>query len=337
MFKRPDLFNEIIGTTIILLSFMLAWLLMDYHRFTFTPLPLDSQEQLFELKPGSSIHSVSRQFEAKGWIRFAEYLRLYARLNQLDKIKAGEYRVQSGQSAVDLLKDFTEGKVILHALTLIEGWNIHQVLDAVRSDSRLQQTLGDVDPLTLMQALDKPDLHPEGQFLPDTYHFNRDTRDLDLLLSAHQSLQDTLMQAWEQRDEGLPLKTPYEALTLASIVEKETGVASERPLIAGVFITRLRKGMKLQTDPTVIYGMGERFDGNIRRKDLREDTPYNTYVHKGLTPTPISMPGKAAIEAVMHPQEEGYIFFVSRGDGSHKFSRTLTEHNAAVRKYQLKK
>ena len=190
-----------------------------------------------------------------------------------------------------------------------------------------------------MEKIGSKGLHPEGQFLPDTYSFSRQTTDLQYLQQAHQALQNILATAWENRDENLPIKTPYEALTLASIVEKETGAAHERPLIAGVFMTRLRKNMKLQTDPTVIYGMGSRYQGNIKRKHLREDTPYNTYVHKGITPTPISMPGAAAIEAVMHPKEEGYLYFVAKADGSgeHYFSKTLKEHNQAVRKYQLKK
>jgi UPF0755 protein len=190
-----------------------------------------------------------------------------------------------------------------------------------------------------MEKLGNKDLHPEGQFLPDTYSFSKNTTDLEFLQQAHLALNETLQTAWASRDENLPLNNPYEALTLASIVEKETGAAHERPLIAGVFISRLRKNMKLQTDPTVIYGMGARYKGNIKRKHLREDTPYNTYVHKGLTPTPISMPGAAAIEAVMHPKEEGYIYFVAKHDGSgeHYFSKTLKEHNKAVRKYQLKK
>ena len=188
-----------------------------------------------------------------------------------------------------------------------------------------------------MEKLGKPELHPEGQFLPDTYAFARGTLDINILSRAHQALNEALLENWSKRSEKLPLQSPYEALILASIIEKETGKAQERPLIAGVFTKRLKKGMKLQTDPTVIYGMGDNYKGNIRKKDLREDTPYNTYVHKGLTPTPISLAGKAAIHAATHPDEQGYLYFVAKGDGSHYFSKTLKEHNAAVRKYQLKK
>jgi len=185
-----------------------------------------------------------------------------------------------------------------------------------------------------MERLGLPDTHPEGQFLPDTYHFPAGTRDVDFLLRIHRMLQASLQAAWEARDLGLPLKTPYEALILASIVEKETGIADERPQVAGVFTRRLQKRMRLEADPTVIYGMGDSFDGDIRRGDLRRDTPYNTYVIRGLPPTPIAMPGRSAIEAALHPASGDALFFVATGQGGHVFSRTLTEHRAAVTRYQ---
>ncbi len=337
MFSREDFINEIIGILVIVSSFTIAWFLMDYHRFTLSSLKLDSSETFYELQSGSTIHSISRDFEERGWIRHKEYLRIYAKLNELIDIKAGEYALSKDLGVVDLLKNFVLGKVILHQITLIEGWNIKQTIAAIRQNDKLKKTLSDTSVEDIMPALGYPELHPEGQFLPDTYTFSRNTTDRDLLKTAHIALQDVLNKGWQQRAENLPLKTPYEALILASIVEKETGVAEERPLIAGVFTTRLRKKMKLQTDPTVIYGMGDSFNGNIKRKHLLQDTPYNTYTRKGLTPTPISMPGQAAIQAVLHPREEGYLYFVAKGDGSHYFSKTLKEHNAAVRKYQLKK
>jgi UPF0755 protein len=201
----------------------------------------------------------------------------------------------------------------------------------------LQQTLGDAGESDIMTRIGHAGEHPEGRFLPDTYHFPSGMTDVAFLKRAYDAMAEELADAWEKRDAGLPLRTPYEALILASIVEKETGKAGERPLIAGVFVQRLRKGMRLQTDPTVIYGMGEAFDGNIRRRDLLADTPYNTYTRNGLPPTPIAMPGRDAIAAAMHPQEDGYLYFVSRGDGSHYFSRTLEVHEQAVKKFQLGK
>ena len=219
----------------------------------------------------------------------------------------------------------------------MEGWNFKQVLAAVSGHEALKHTLKGLTDGEIMARLGHPGEHPEGRFYPDTYKFPRGTTDAAFLERAYQSMSRLLAEEWGKRDPDLPLKTPYEALILASIVEKETGVADERSEIAGVFVRRLRKGMKLQTDPTVIYGMGDNFKGNIRRRDLKQDTPYNTYVHTGLPPTPISMPGSAAIRAVLHPAPGKSLYFVARGDGSHYFSKSLAEHNRAVRKFQLKK
>jgi UPF0755 protein len=228
------------------------------------------------------------------------------------------------------------GKVRQYALTLVEGWNFRQVMDAVQSHPSLAHTLQGLENAAIMAQLGHPDEHPEGRFLPDTYHFPKGLSDVAFLQRAYDAMAQTLAQEWEGRAVGLPLQTPYEALILASIVEKETGLASERQAIAGVFVRRLEKRMRLQTDPTVIYGMGERYDGNIRKQDLLEDTPYNTYRRLGLPPTPIAMPGRDAIHATLHPDDSQNIYFVSRGDGSHHFSATLEEHNNAVIKYQLK-
>ena len=236
-----------------------------------------------------------------------------------------------------MLALLVSGRSVSYSLTLLEGWNIRQVRAAVAGHEALRQTLEGVDNLDLMERLGHPGKHPEGRFFPDTYQFRRGTTDVEFLLRAMRKMDEELAQAWQARAENIPLQSAEEALILASIIEKETGLASERPQIAGVFSRRLQKGMKLQTDPTVIYGMGEDFDGNIRRKDLREDTPYNTYVHTGLPPTPICMPGREALRAAVDPAPGNSLFFVSRGDGSHVFSATLKEHNAAVRQYQLKK
>ncbi|MDH3899409.1 MAG: endolytic transglycosylase MltG, partial [Gammaproteobacteria bacterium] len=251
------------------------------------------------------------------------------------RLQTGEYKLMPDMTPASLLEALTSGDVIQHALVIVEGQTFHEVLETMRRSDVLQQTLGESDASDLMVRLGHAGEHPEGRFLPDTYHFPGGTTDVAFLGRAYNAMAEELAAAWDKRDEGLPFSTPYEALILASIVEKETGQADERPLIAGVFVQRLRKGMRLQTDPTVIYGMGEEYDGNIRRRDLLADTPYNTYTRNGLPPTPIAMPGRHAIDAVMHPQEDGNLYFVARGDGSHYFSRTLKVHEQAVKKFQL--
>jgi UPF0755 protein len=255
---------------------------------------------------------------------------------QETSVKAGEYRLEVGQSPLDLIDLFSSGDSILYSFTIIEGWTFRQLLTELARDPILVKTIGDATTAEIMAQISNADEHPEGRFLPDTYHFPRGTGDIAFLKRAYRTMQQKLAEEWGARDADLPLQSAYEALTLASIIEKETGAAFERPLIAAAFIQRLRKNMRLQTDPTIIYGLGEGFDGNIRYRDLRKDTPYNTYLHKGLTPTPIALPGIDSIRAALHPAESDAIYFVSKGDGTHHFSRTLEEHNAAVSKYQLK-
>jgi UPF0755 protein len=334
---REDLVNEIIGIVLVVSSFVTAWILLDYYRFTIKPLTGESVAVDYEIKAGESISSLSVDFAQRGWIRHPLYLKFYARQNNLQDIKLGHYQLMPQQTISEVLQKFVTADVELRKITIIEGWTSAQMLDAIRQHPDIRQTLTDKSLQEIMALLGNDQLHPEGQFLPDTYAFARDTTDLEILQTAHKALNDTVQNLWQQRQQNLPINAPYDALILASIVEKETGVAAERPLIAGVFITRLRKNMKLQTDPTVIYGMGDKYKGNIRKKDLLKDTPYNTYVHKGLTPSPISLAGADAILAATQPDEQGYLYFVAKGDGTHYFSRTLQEHNDAVRKYQLKK
>jgi UPF0755 protein len=332
------MFHRVVGFLLICTSLVIAWFMMEYSHFTKTPLKLPVQGVNYLVEPGSSLSHIARDLEQKGILGNALYFRVLARLEgKAQQIKAGEYHIITGTNPSELLSLLVSGKVTSYSLTLIEGWNFKQVLAAVAENSALKHTLEGMMPEQVMEKMGHPGEHPEGRFLPDTYHFPRGTTDLAFLKRAHDAMSALLEKEWQNRDPGLPLKTPYEALILASIVEKETGQASERPRIAGVFVRRLQKGMKLQTDPTVIYGMGDDFDGNIRRKDLKTDTPYNTYVHGGLTPTPISMPGADAIRAVLHPDSGKSLYFVARGDGSHQFSDTLKEHNRAVRKYQLKR
>lgn len=330
--------SKLLGILLIVLSLLGGWLWMAYKEFLATPLQLPDGEVVFQVERGASLAKIARDLEATGMLSDARFLQWYGRYTgQASKIRAGEYLLGDGLVPDALLALLVSGKAVTHALTLLEGWNISQVRTAVATHEALQDTLGEADDQELMRRLGRPGEHPEGRFFPDTYHFQRNTTDIEFLRRALSKMDEELDAAWSQRASDLPLDNPYQALILASIVEKETGQASERSQIAGVFTRRLNKGMRLQTDPTVIYGMGEAFDGNIRRKDLRADTPYNTYVHGGLPPTPICMPGRGALRAAVDPKPGDTLFFVSRGDGSHVFSATLKAHNAAVRKYQLKR
>jgi UPF0755 protein len=325
---------------VVLLSVSLAagWLWLDYRRFVSNPLPIGATGVTLTLAPGSSLRRVAQELVDKGLLEQPYYFRVLARLRgKADRLQAGEYHILPDTTPTALLGQLTSGRVVQYPLTLIEGWTFSQVLAAIGRDTRLRQTLEDLTTREVMARLGQPEQHPEGQFYPDTYHFPRGTSDLQFLRRAYETMQLVLAEEWKQRQPELPLTTPYEALTLASIIEKETGLASERAEIAGVFVRRLRLGMKLQTDPTVIYGLGSAFDGNLRRRDLVADTPYNTYVHSGLPPTPIAMPGRDSIHAALNPAAGKNLYFVARGDGSHQFSQSLAEHNRAVRKYQLKR
>jgi len=253
-------------------------------------------------------------------------------------IKTGEYKIVAGTTLPQLLNQFIAGQVIQYQFTIIEGMTAQQLINSIAEDKRLIHSLEETALVEVMESLNLSQQHGEGEFSPETYNFTAGTTDVALLQRAHDLMSETLAQEWNDRAENLPYKSAYEALIMASIIEKETGIAEERSEIAGVFIRRLNKGMRLQTDPTVIYGMGESYKGNIRRKDLRTDTPYNTYTRSGLPPTPIALPSKAAIHAALHPKAGKSLYFVATGhEGRHVFSNTLTAHNKAVRKYQLKK
>jgi len=316
---------------------VLAWLLMDFQTFRQTPLTLPATGTSLVVKPGSTLKSIAYQLEQQQIVSKPVYLIVLARYLRLDaRIKAGEFQLQPGITPEQLLHQLADGKVVQHTITLIEGETFAQMMQRVSADKVLTHELENTDAETVMNAIGAPGLNPEGRFLPETYHFPRGTTDIDYLRRAFLEMEALLEQSWQERDKDLPLKTPYDALILASIVEKETAVVEERPLIAGVFVRRLRKGMRLQTDPTVIYGMGDSYKGDIRYRDLRRDTPYNTYTRYGLPPTPIALPGKDAILAVLHPAPGDALYFVARGDGSHKFSSTLKQHNRAVDRYQRK-
>ena len=330
---------KLLGLLLFVFAMVGGWFAWEYKVFTETPLAL-KEPLLLEVKPGASVAALARNLRGHGLLNEPRYFTLLARISgQGRKIKAGEYRLEPGLTPADLLALLVAGRSVEYSITLVEGWSFRQMMAAIHAHDLLTHTLSELDDAAIMNRLGRPGEHPEGRFFPDTYRFPRGETDLSLLKRAYERTESVLAEEWERREEGLPLKDPYEALILASIVEKETGQAAERPEIAGVFTRRLRKGMLLQTDPTVIYGMGESFDGNIRRKDLRTDTPYNTYTRKGLPPTPIAMPGREAIHAALHPADGKTLYFVAKGDGSgeHYFSATLKEHNWAVRKYQLKR
>jgi len=330
--------QKLLGAIVLLMSLTIGWYWMAYQNFLKAPLHLGEQGLVLLVEKGSNLKRLARDLKQQGVLSNDDYLYWHARWHQqADRIRAGEYLVPQGTTPPQLLALLISGKTISHTLTLLEGWTFEQVLAAVRNNEVLRHELDGMDAEQVMAHLGYPGVHPEGRFFPETYAFPRGTTDSEFLQRAYRMMEQQLAEAWTARNqERIMVKTPYEALILASIIEKETGVPDERPEIAGVFTRRLKRGMKLQTDPTVIYGMGDSYDGNIRRRDLLQDTPYNTYVHRGLPPTPICMPGREAIDAALDPLPGKSLYFVATGDGRHVFSATLEQHNAAVRKYQLK-
>jgi UPF0755 protein len=310
------------------LSAWLAW-------FAFRPLPLASLPLEFTVTPGTSLKALAVQLEKAGVLEEGLRFRILGRaLGYAPRIQAGSYAIDKPLTPLQLYGKMVRGEVTQAAVLLVEGWNIREVRQELARHPHLEHRLTDMTDADLLAALGASEKHPEGLFFPDTYFFSPHSPDIEVLRRAYQLQQEKLHAAWEARATGLPYKTPYEALVMASIIEKETGAPEERPLIAAVFINRLNKGMRLQTDPTVIYGLGAKFDGNLRKADLQRDTPYNTYTRAGLPPTPIAMPGEDAIRAALNPAESKALYFVARGNGTHVFSATLEEHNRAVNQYQ---
>lgn len=299
--------------------------------------PVERDAPFFlELEKGTSFIELARKMQMRGLIEDAFWLRVRALLEpKLTSIQAGYYRLEPDMSPLAMVRRMVAGDSHSWALRLPEGWTFAQVRKRLAAQPHLRHTLDGVKGERVMSRLGSDDMQPEGWFFPASYQYHKGDTDLALLAKAYRRMQKVLDKAWSQRADNLPLESPYEALILASIVERETPLDEEKPRIAGVFIRRLERGMRLQTDPTVIYGMGERYEGRIGRADLREMTPYNTYRIDGLPPTPIGMPGKIAIQAAVNPAGGDALYFVARGDGSHKFSATLKEHNRAVREYQL--
>jgi UPF0755 protein len=321
-----------------LLVFLLLSLAGGAAYYATRPLTLPSQPFSFSLNQGASLKSAARQLQQAGLIQSDQAFVLLARvLGKSGQIKAGNYELETPISMLGLLDMLVKGHVSQSEIGIVEGWTFREFRAAVKEHPGLRHDTDKLTDAEILQRIGATEKQAEGLFFPDTYYFSTGSSDLVIYRRAYQTMQQHLQEAWKNRETNLPFDSPYQALTLASIVEKETGQARDRDMIAGVFINRLRKGMKLQTDPSVIYGLGEKFDGNLRKCDLLADTPYNTYTRAGLTPTPIALPGLAALQATLHPARTEALYFVARGDGSSEFSATLEQHNRAVNKYQLHK
>ena len=330
---------------------ILAWVLLlavlvavvagwyGFERFSSTPLAVGPQRQTLDVERGSNLRGIVAQLRARDLTHAPSlYWRVLAeRMRVADRLHAGEYALDPGMTPSQLLDAMAAGRVLQRDFTIVDGWTFHQLRSALAKVPTLGQAGAALDDAEIMRRIGAAGELPEGRFLPETYAYVKGDSDLDILKRAHAAMVRTLAELWPGRAKDLPLASPYDALILASIVEKETGRADERPKIAGVFVRRLENHMLLQTDPAVIYGMGEAYAGNIRRSDLTADTPYNTYLHAGLPPTPIALPGRPAIEAALHPEPGTALYFVARGDGSHVFASSLAEHNRNVACYQLKR
>lgn len=323
---------------ILALALLVLATVVFFYAYNYLNQAVEFESQKVQIKAGSGFSSIAAKLQHKGLITNPNLWKVYARLTgKATRVQAGEYQFETGLSPVAMLDKLIKGEVIQHQITLVEGWTFKQFLQALAAEEKLEHKLTELRPSEIMAKLGDETRHPEGLFFPDSYQFTLDTSDEDILRRAFKRLETILAEEWQQRAENLPYKTAYQALIMASIVEKETGQPSERAEIAGVFVRRLQKGMRLQTDPTIIYGLGDSYKGNIRRKHLKQYTPYNTYVIPALPPTPIAMVGREAIHAALHPKPGKSLYFVAKGDGSHFFSDTLQQHNEAVRRYQLKR
>ncbi|VVP21061.1 hypothetical protein PS874_03707 [Pseudomonas fluorescens] len=330
-------FLLLLETGLVLAGLCLGVSAWKIHSALEQPLNI-TQEELLEVPKGTTPTRTLYRLEADGVIKDAFWLRVYWRFNLARQpLHKGEYRMQPGMTVEGLIDLWKRGEIVQYSLTLVEGWNFHQVRQALAKEEKLEQTLDGMSDSQVMEKLGHNGIFPEGRFFPDTYRYVRGMTDVELLKKAYDRLDEVLAKEWGQRSADLPYKEPYQALIMASLVEKETGVPQERGQIAGVFVRRMAMGMLLQTDPTVIYGLGDRYNGKLTRAHLREATPYNTYMISGLPPTPIAMVGREAIHAALNPVAGTSLYFVARGDGSHVFSDDLDAHNNAVREFQLKR
>ena len=330
-------FLLLLETGLVLAGLLLGASAWKIHSALEQPLNI-TQEEMLEVPKGTTPTRTLYRLEADGVIKDAFWLRVYWRFNLARQpLHSGEYRMLPGMTVEGLIDLWKRGEVVQYSVTLVEGWNFHQVRAALAKDEKLEQTLDGLSDAQVMEKLGHAGIFPEGRFFPDTYRFVRGMSDAELLKTAYERLDEVLAKEWEQRAADVPYTEPYQALIMASLVEKETGVPQERGQIAGVFVRRMAMGMLLQTDPTVIYGLGDRYSGKLTRAHLKEATPYNTYVISGLPPTPIAMVGREAIHAALNPVAGNSLYFVARGDGSHVFSDDLDAHNTAVREFQIKR
>ncbi|MBI3772809.1 MAG: endolytic transglycosylase MltG [Gammaproteobacteria bacterium] len=337
MSLKESLF-KILGVVILVGSLIAGWIGIDLQSFKSQSLRVAQPDMIYTVEPGAGLRKIAEDLTRMGVIDHPNYFVFWGRwLDYAGRMQTGEYALEPTLTPVQLMERMVKGEVVQHSLTVVEGWTFRQLLQAVLNQKGIKPTLSGLSPAEVMAHLGKAGEHPEGRFFPDTYLFPGNTTDVDFLKRAMKLMDERLAKEWGSRDPGVPYKSPYEALIMASIVERETGVGHERPDIAGVFVRRLKQGMRLQTDPTVIYGMGDLFDGNLRRQDLLTDTPYNTYTRAGLPPTPIAIPSGDAIHAALHPATSTSLYFVAKGDGSHYFSSSLQEHNAAVQRFVLNK
>jgi len=314
-----------------------AFLWFSFQSWLESPLEIPEEGIHYDLEMGQSLSHLSQDLAMQQILTHPRWLNWYARFYQKEKIHPGEYALDSGLTPLTLLEKLNRGDVILHQVTLLEGWNFRQVMAALDEQVEMKHLLSDKTNAQRLEILNLPISHPEGWFFPDTYRFTKGTSDVEILNQSYNAMRKLLSEMWEAKASNLPYESDYQALIMASIVEKETGSASERDKIAGVFIRRLQQGMKLQTDPTVIYGMGELYVGKIGRDDLNRPTSYNTYAIQGLPPTPIAIPGKASLYAALHPDSGKSLYFVAKGDGTSIFSETLADHQRAVTRYQMQR
>lgn len=327
MFRRLSVYLLL---AIIAASTWLGW----YATRQVSPVPLPVE---FSIPAGSSLKAVARSFEAKDIVGHPlAFVMLGRLLGQANKIKAGNYLITKPFTPYQLLVKITSGETMFSKVTIVEGWTFRQMRAELDSRQDIRHDTAGMSDQAIMQAMGASESYPEGLFFPDTYYFDAGDSDLNIYRRAYNMMQKRLAAAWQSRADGLPYQTPYQALIMASIIEKETGAESERPMIASVFVNRLHIGMPLQTDPSVIYGLGDHYDGNLHKVDLQTDTPYNTYTRRGLPPTPIALPSEDAIQAALHPATSKALYFVAKGNGRHQFSDTLEEHNRAVYRYLIK-
>ena len=328
--------------SVLLILFLLSiaggtFLWFTFQNWLSSPLDVPADGFHYELDSGKSLSHLSQDLASSKVLTHPRWLNWYARYYQKEKIHPGEYLLEAGMTPLGLLDKLNRGDIVLHQVTFLEGWTFKQVMSALNQEPNVKHLLADKSDGERLQILNLPITHPEGWFFPDTYRFSRGTSDVEILTQAYSAMKKTLSELWAGKADNLPYSSEYQALIMASIVEKETGSASERDKIAGVFVRRLQLGMKLQTDPTVIYGMGDSYTGKIGKDHLITPTLYNTYVISGLPPTPIAIPGKASLQAALHPDSSKALYFVAKGDGTSVFSETLTEHQRAVARYQLQR